>query len=92
MARDNIAAVTAETPQPKADPDRATSKSHGRPNELVPPGTGAVEYTCPMHPEVRQTGPGACPKCGMALEPVVPHAPPARSVEYTCPDASRNRA
>ncbi len=29
-----------------------------------------VEYTCPMHPEVRQMGPGACPKCGMALEPV----------------------
>ncbi len=26
-------------------------------------------YTCPMHPEVRQNGPGACPKCGMALEP-----------------------
>src|SRR5687767_9071024 len=27
-------------------------------------------YTCPMHPEVRQKGPGACPLCGMALEPV----------------------
>ena len=27
---------------------------------------GAI-YTCPMHPEIRQTGPGACPKCGMAL-------------------------
>src|SRR5574343_1859021 len=30
------------------------------------------EYTCPMHPEVRQFGPGSCPKCGMALEPVIP--------------------
>ena len=30
------------------------------------------EYTCPMHPEVRQYGPGSCPKCGMALEPLVP--------------------
>src|SRR5262249_39067102 len=30
-----------------------------------------VEYTCPMHPEVVQLGPGDCPKCGMALEPVV---------------------
>jgi len=30
----------------------------------------AIEYTCPMHPEVRQFGPGACPKCGMALEPL----------------------
>ena len=32
--------------------------------------TDAV-YTCPMHPEVQQKGPGACPKCGMALEPMV---------------------
>ena len=30
---------------------------------------GQVEYTCPMHPDVRQMGPGSCPKCGMALEP-----------------------
>ncbi|MFN0087875.1 MAG: heavy metal translocating P-type ATPase [Blastocatellia bacterium] len=30
-----------------------------------------IEYTCPMHPEVVQIGPGACPKCGMALEPKV---------------------
>jgi P-type Cu+ transporter len=44
----------------------------------------SVEHTCPMHPEVRQQGPGACPKCGMALEPV--NAPqPTTSVEYTCP-------
>jgi len=31
-------------------------------------------YTCPMHPEVQQKGPGACPKCGMALEPMVVQA------------------
>lgn len=30
-----------------------------------------VEYTCPMHPQIRQMGPGTCPICGMALEPVV---------------------
>lgn len=29
-------------------------------------------YTCPMHPEIRQKGPGTCPKCGMALEPEAP--------------------
>src|SRR5580704_2773018 len=29
-----------------------------------------VRYTCPMHPEIVQIGPGTCPKCGMALEPV----------------------
>jgi P-type Cu+ transporter len=34
------------------------------------PAAAAAEYTCPMHPEVRQIGPGSCPKCGMALEPV----------------------
>ncbi len=32
--------------------------------------TAATEYTCPMHPEVRQAEPGKCPKCGMFLEPV----------------------
>ena len=31
-----------------------------------------IEYICPMHPEIRQIGPGSCPKCGMALEPVLP--------------------
>ncbi|RYF14040.1 MAG: copper-translocating P-type ATPase [Comamonadaceae bacterium] len=34
-------------------------------------GTQDVEYTCPMHPQVRQMGPGTCPICGMALEPVI---------------------
>jgi heavy metal translocating P-type ATPase len=32
---------------------------------------GHVEYTCPMHPQVRQIGPGNCPICGMALEPLI---------------------
>jgi Cu+-exporting ATPase len=45
-----------------------------------PPGT---EYTCPMDPEVRQIGPGPCPKCGMALEPVAVSA--ASRTEWTCP-------
>jgi Cu+-exporting ATPase len=34
----------------------------------------ALEYTCPMHPEVVQIGPGSCPICGMALEPKMPSA------------------
>jgi len=33
--------------------------------------TASSIYTCPMHPEVRQDGPGNCPKCGMALEPLI---------------------
>jgi Cu+-exporting ATPase len=41
------------------------------------------EYTCLMDPEVRQIGPGACPKCGMALEPV--SAAPLTKTEWTCP-------
>ena len=47
------------------------------------PAKGENMYTCPMHPEVRQIGPGNCPKCGMALEPEMPLA--ASAAEYTCP-------
>jgi len=36
----------------------------------APTAVDAREYTCPMHPQVRQIGPGSCPICGMALEPV----------------------
>src|SRR5262245_16934493 len=36
----------------------------------APAAPDAREYTCPMHPEIRQRGPGSCPICGMALEPV----------------------
>ena len=38
-------------------------------------GPGHPVYTCPMHPEVRQASPGACPKCGMALELETPTGP-----------------
>ncbi|MEO8211548.1 MAG: heavy metal translocating P-type ATPase [Myxococcales bacterium] len=43
-----------------------------------------VAYVCPMDREVRQDKPGACPKCGMALEPETPAAPSTRT-EWTCP-------
>ncbi len=49
-----------ETPENYLDPARET------------PGDSQAWYTCPMHPEVRQKGPGSCPKCGMALEPEMP--------------------
>ena len=47
------------------------------PVEAEPAVPGAI-YTCPMHPEIRQEGPGSCPICGMALEPetVTAEAPP----------------
>ncbi len=38
-------------------------------SKTSPPQGKGVIYTCPMHPEVEQRGPGSCPKCGMALEP-----------------------
>ncbi|MCP1972472.1 heavy metal translocating P-type ATPase [Bradyrhizobium elkanii] len=40
-----------------------------KPREPEPPAPAGTIYTCPMHPEVRQVGPGSCPICGMALEP-----------------------
>ncbi len=45
------------------------------------PADASAIYTCPMHPEVRQRGPGTCPKCGMALEPEAPSAEPEDSPE-----------
>ncbi len=47
-------------------------------------GAAGADYTCAMHPEVRQVGAGACPACGMALEPLTVAAPGTRT-EYTCP-------
>jgi Cu+-exporting ATPase len=48
----------------------------------VPGGNlSQVEYTCPMHPQVRQMGPGSCPICGMALEPVLATAEQGESPE-----------
>ena len=49
-----------------ADPEHYLSGAHLNQVEDVPEGT---IYTCPMHPEIRQVGPGSCPICGMALEP-----------------------
>ena len=51
-----------------ADPAKYLTPSELQSHEPVPEGT---IYTCPMHPEIRQIGPGACPICGMALEPAV---------------------
>lgn len=54
------------------------------PQEQRPRIDSPIEYTCPMHPEVKQHGPGSCPKCGMALEPTT-IAPTVSRIEYTCP-------
>ncbi|MBI3479703.1 MAG: heavy metal translocating P-type ATPase [Nitrosomonadales bacterium] len=61
-----------------ADPEKYL---HPLPTE-PPVAKPGVMYVCPMDPEVRQATPGACPKCGMALEP---ESPVAAAVEYVCP-------
>ena len=50
-----------------ADPGKYLS-----PREPEAPAAAGTIYTCPMHPEIRQQGPGTCPICGMALEPEMP--------------------
>ena len=51
--------------------------AHGHAHGTKPSGAGAnpgIIFTCPMHPQIRQNGPGFCPICGMALEPLDPAA------------------
>jgi Cu+-exporting ATPase len=69
---------------PAAAPVRKTVPMH--PSAAAPSGPKAAvaDYTCPMDPEVHQTKPGACPKCGMALEAALPAIPSAKT-EYVCP-------
>ena len=54
----------------EADPARYLNKTVASPAPAPAPAADGVIYTCPMHPQIRQVGPGACPICGMALEPV----------------------
>src|ERR1700733_2243264 len=58
-----------------ADPTKYLNKEAAKAEPAAPTGT---IYTCPMHPQIRQIGPGSCPICGMALEPasVSAEAPP----------------
>lgn len=53
----------------KADPEFYLISPDQRP---VPEGAADMDYTCPMDPEIVQKGPGTCPICGMALEPMQP--------------------
>ena len=66
-----------------ADPERYLGQQTAKPAPPAPEGT---IYTCPMHPEIRQVGPGSCPICGMALEPVgvsVESGPSAELIDMT---------
>jgi P-type Cu+ transporter len=72
-ARTNLVAIS-----PAASAARSTK----------PPSTEGVRYTCPMHPQVVRMGPGSCPICGMALEPMDPLAEVEADPEY---DSMRRR-
>jgi Cu+-exporting ATPase len=83
-----------------ADPDKFLEQQQGgsahvhgtaaavnhavQPPSIPESNEGAGVYVCPMDPEVRESKPGACPKCGMALEPATLAAPATRT-EYVCP-------
>jgi Cu+-exporting ATPase len=67
----------------RANPEKYIDRSSGTP---AASGESQAEYTCPMHPEIRQPGPGSCPICGMALEPVavsLEEAPNAELADMT---------
>jgi Cu+-exporting ATPase len=72
----------APVPAPASSAQPTGTKTEPKPEAgaAKPPAT---VYVCPMDPEVRATQPGACPKCGMALEPE--HAAPSTRTDWVCP-------
>ncbi|MEO8245450.1 MAG: heavy metal-binding domain-containing protein, partial [bacterium] len=75
-------------PAPAANPKTETVPIAAKSEyDSVPPGFSGTIYTCPMHPQVRQTKSGACPLCGMGLQPEVTSlgddAPNPELVDFT---------
>ncbi|MFP3943907.1 MAG: heavy metal translocating P-type ATPase [Alphaproteobacteria bacterium] len=60
----------------------ADPQAYARGERPEAPAAPGVNYTCPMHPEIVQEGPGDCPICGMALEPMEPVADQGPNPEY----------
>jgi nucleoside-diphosphate-sugar epimerase/uncharacterized membrane protein len=73
-------------PARRSEQAPAPAHVHGSATGAAEPTTaqGCAMHACPMHPEVCQSSPGNCPRCGTALEPAEP-AEPAQAAEYTCP-------
>ena len=71
------------TMMPPAKPVTQKTIQEAAPSRSKGPVSDVRSYVCPMCPEVRESKPGACPSCGMALEAEFPVA--ATSTEYTCP-------
>jgi Cu+-exporting ATPase len=63
-----------------AEPKRYIATAAPEPKSQAAAPAGTI-YTCPMHPQIRQIGPGNCPICGMTLEPVAPEAATGPSAE-----------
>ena len=83
---DNPDAYTGDHLPPAAAPD-SHAQADAEVIDYCPDGScdiGSTYYTCPMHPEIRQSRPGTCPKCGMALEAAGEPVPTTRT-QYTCP-------
>ena len=73
--------VTKFVADPQAYLAAHTALAAAAPDASPPPAI----YTCPMHPEIRRSAPGACPICGMALEPLAAAPIAGPGVEYVCP-------
>ena len=71
--------LTAAAP---AEPMVPGAPAPGAPPDSTAPAVPDAEYTCPMHPEIVRDGPGDCPICGMALEPVTPTLEEDENPEY----------
>ncbi len=84
------AASRAHSTHHAAIPQMVQAAAANRQNiqENAPQKTGGVRYTCPMHPQIVQIGPGSCPICGMALEPMDVFAEVEADPEY---DSMRKR-
>lgn len=70
----NLVPVDEQTAEKTADPSHHGHCHHHGHEQVAKPvptpkASQTVIYTCPMHPQIRQEGPGSCPICGMALEP-----------------------
>ena len=73
------------TPVPDpANPAVGTEPAAPAVQPVAPAAPAAQEYTCPMHPEVRATQPGQCPKCGMNLVPVAKPSAAAPNASGGC--------
>src|SRR5262245_8043109 len=75
-----------------ADGCHAGGGAHGHAASAALPAPPGALYTCPMHPEIRQPGPGSCPLCGMALEPLAPAASAEGAPDPELPDMTRRLA